>query len=234
MRADIVVFPGSNCDRDAEIALRAALPGAEVHRQWHAELDLAGTDLCFLPGGFAHGDYLRAGALAARSPALREVRRLAERGALVLGVCNGFQVLVEAGILPGAFQANTSQHFVCRDVHVRVETDRSPFLHDLAAGDVLCLPVAHGEGNFRLTADEYERLKGEDRIALRYCLPDGGDGPGANPNGSVMGVAGVLAQGGRVLGMMPHPERAAWPEVGRADGMRILAAVQAFAEGGCR
>jgi phosphoribosylformylglycinamidine synthase len=222
MRADILVFPGSNCDIDTEIALRAALPGWQVQRQWHAEADLSQSGLCILPGGFAYGDYLRAGALAARSPAIAELRRLIGRGGLVLGICNGFQVLVEAGILPGAFQANTVQHFVCRDVHLRVETTRSPFLGSLAEGDVLRLPIAHQEGNYRLTPEEYRRLQGDGRVAFTYCGPDGDAGETENPNGSYMGVAGVLAEDGRVLGMMPHPERAAWPAIGRADGLRIL------------
>jgi len=230
MRADILVFPGSNCDVDTEIAVRAALPEWEVWRQWHDGADLSRTDFCILPGGFAHGDYLRAGALAARSPAIDAVRRLIDRGGLVLGICNGFQVLVEAGILPGAFQANDVQHFVCRDVHLRVESTRSPFLAGCAQGEVLRLPIAHQEGNYRLTQGEYQRLKGDDRIALAYCGPDG---EADNPNGSYGGVAGVLAEDGRVLGMMPHPERAAWPEIGRSDGLRILSApLQWLAQGG--
>ncbi len=224
MRADILVFPGSNCDIDTEIALREALPGWQVERQWHDGADLSESQFCVLPGGFAYGDYLRAGALAARSPAIAEVRRLIGRGGLVLGICNGFQVLVEAGILPGAFQANTVQHFVCRDVQLRVEGASSPFLADFAEGDVLTLPIAHQEGNYRLTLDEYRRLKDEGRIAFTYCGPQGETGETYNPNGSTAGVAGVLAEGGRVLGMMPHPERAAWPALGRKDGLGILAA----------
>ena len=227
MRADILVFPGSNCDLDTEIALREALPGWQVERQWHDGADLGESQFCVLPGGFAYGDYLRAGALAARSGAIAEVRRLIERGGLVLGICNGFQVLVEAGILPGAFQANTVQHFVCRDAHLRVERARSPFLADFAEGDVLTLPIAHQEGNYRLTADEYRRLKDEGRIAFTYCGPHGESGDEHNPNGSYAGVAGVLGAEGRVLGMMPHPERAAWPAVGRKDGLGILAAALA-------
>ncbi len=224
MRADILVFPGSNCDVDTEIALREALPGWQVTRQWHDGADLSGSQFCVLPGGFAHGDYLRAGALAARSPAIEGVRALIARGGLVLGICNGFQVLVEAGILPGAFQANTVQHFICRDVALRVERAASPFLDAFAAGDVLTLPIAHQEGNYRLTEDEYRRLKDEGRIAFTYCGPHGETAGDYNPNGSYASVAGVLAEGGRVLGMMPHPERAAWPAIGRTDGLRILAA----------
>ncbi len=224
MNADILVFPGSNCDVDTEIALREALPGWQVRRQWHEGADLSASDFCVLPGGFAHGDYLRAGALAARSPAIRDVRRLIARGGLVLGICNGFQVLVEAGILPGAFQANTVQHFVCRDVHLRVERARSPFLQGFAEGEVLRLPIAHQEGNYRLSPEEYLRLRDEGRIAFTYCGPGGESADVYNPNGSYAGVAGVLAEEGRVLGMMPHPERAAWPAIGRTDGLRILAA----------
>ena len=224
MRADILVFPGSNCDIDTEIALKSALPGWRVGRQWHDGADLSGTQFCVLPGGFAYGDYLRAGALAARSPAIAELRALIGRGGLVLGICNGFQVLVEAGILPGAFQANTVQHFVCRDVHLRVESRGSPFLEAFREGQVLRLPIAHQEGNYRLSEDEYRRLRDEGRIAFTYCGPNGEIGDESNPNGSYAGVAGVLAEGGRVLGMMPHPERAAWPAIGRADGLGILAA----------
>ncbi len=233
MTADVVVFPGSNCDFDAAAALSTALPGATVRRQWHADLDLSGTDLCVLPGGFAYGDYLRAGALAARSPAIAAVKALIARGGLVLGICNGFQVLVEAGILPGAFQTNSVQHFLCRDVQVRVCSTASPLLAGVREGDVLRLPIAHQEGNYRLTPPEYEHLLGEGRIALRYCGEDGQSEE--NPNGSYGAVAGVLGARGRVLGMMPHPERAAWPKIGRADGLRILGgAAASLAQGGVR
>ncbi|MDA8344148.1 MAG: phosphoribosylformylglycinamidine synthase I [Thermaerobacter sp.] len=233
MIADVVVFPGSNCDFDTLEALRLALPGATLRRQWHGELDLSRSDLCVLPGGFAYGDYLRAGALAARSPALREVRRLIERGGLVLGICNGFQVLVEAGILPGAFQTNDVQHFLCRDVHVRVASSESPFLSGLREGAVLQLPIAHQEGNYRVTPREFEELSSEGRIALQYCGADGEIVPRENPNGSYHSIAGVLGAHGRVLGLMPHPERAAWPEIGRADGLEILrGALSVVAEGG--
>ena len=233
MIADVVVFPGSNCDADTEESLRTALPGATVRRQWHEALDLSRSDLCVLPGGFAYGDYLRAGALAARSPALAEVRRLIARGGLVLGICNGFQVLVESGILPGAFQTNAVQHFLCQDATVRVRSTRSPLLAQLHEGALLRLPIAHREGNYRVTQEEYEELEGEGRIALQYCGPDGEIEPASNPNGSYAAIAGVLGAGGRVLGMMPHPERAAWPEIGRDDGLQILrGALSAVAEGG--
>ncbi len=233
MTADVVVFPGSNCDYDTQEALRTALPGAQVRRQWHEDLDLAHSDLCVLPGGFAYGDYLRAGALAARSPAVAAVKALIARGGLVLGICNGFQVLVEAGILPGAFQTNDVQHFLCRDVHLRVASNASPFLSGLREGAVIRLPIAHQEGNYRLTPREYEELADSGRIALQYCTRDGR--ADENPNGSFRSVAGVLGAGGRVLGMMPHPERASWPALGRADGLSILrGAAAALAEGEVR
>lgn len=225
----MLVFPGSNCDRDAEEALRTAVPGIDVERVWHEGATLDGVDLCILPGGFAHGDYLRAGALAARSPALSAVRGLIARGGRVLGICNGFQVLVEAGILPGAFRPNTSQHFVCRDVHVRVaEGLSSPLLSGLEGGSVLLLPVAHGEGNWRAEPEELLQLERRGQVALRYCDAFGAVRSEDNPNGSSGNVAGVLDESGRVLGLMPHPERAAWPELGRADGIRLL---QSFALG---
>lgn len=198
MRAAVIVFPGSNCDRDMAVALRAA--GADVQMVWHKDATLPdNVDLVAVPGGFSFGDYLRCGAIAAQSPICRAVVAHADRGGYVLGVCNGFQVLTETGLLPGALMRNANLKFICKTVDLTVETTQSPFTAEYHKGDVISLPVAHHDGNYTADPDTLARLQGDDRIAFRYVT---------NPNGSVADIAGVLSENRRVLGMMPHPERA--------------------------
>jgi phosphoribosylformylglycinamidine synthase len=217
MRAAVVVFPGSNCDADAQHVLREvmAIPTDLV---WHTQTDLAGYDAVVLPGGFSYGDYLRSGAVAATAPIMAAVARAAARGVPVLGICNGFQVLLESGLLPGAMLHNEGIQFRCRWVHVRVETDATAFTRGCAAGSVLRLPIAHGEGNYHASPRELARLQADGRIVFRYCEPDGSVSSGANPNGSVDGIAGITNAAGNVVGLMPHPERASGPDLGGTDG----------------
>jgi phosphoribosylformylglycinamidine synthase len=215
MKAAVITFPGSNCDRDLALALEAE--GFRVARVWHKETALpAGTDLVGVPGGFSFGDYLRCGAIAARSPIAAALVDHAGRGGFVLGICNGFQVLTETGLLPGALMRNAGLKFICRTVGLRVETAASAFTSGLAAGVVIRLPIAHHDGNYVIDAEGLARLQAEDRIALRYT---------DNPNGSTADIAGVLSRNRRVLGLMPHPERAADPRLGGADGRAILGGI---------
>ena len=219
MKAAVIVFPGSNCDRDLATAFARA--GAEVAMVWHKETALpAGVDLVGVPGGFSFGDYLRCGAIAARSPVMRAVAAHADCGGAVLGVCNGFQVLIEAGLLPGALVRNAALRFVCRPVALEVATADSLFTAGYAAGATLRLPVAHHDGNFIADPDTLARLAGEDRIAFRYR---------DNPNGSAADIAGILSGNRRVLGMMPHPERAVDPDHGGTDGAPLFAGLAAAA-----
>lgn len=211
MRAALVVFPGSNCDRDLDVALRAA--GAEVRRVWHRDQVLPeGTDLVAVPGGFSFGDYLRCGAIAARSPVAGAVRRHAGRGGYVLGICNGFQILIEMGLLPGALMRNAGLRFVCRTVPLTVEAE-SAFTAQYAPGARIRLPVAHHDGNFVADPDTLDRLEAEGRVAFRYA---------EDVNGSARGIAGILSADRRVLGMMPHPERACDPAQGGTDGAALF------------
>jgi phosphoribosylformylglycinamidine synthase len=212
MKAAVIVFPGSNCDRDMAVGLRAA--GAEVTMVWHKETDLpAGTDLVAVPGGFSFGDYLRCGAIAAQSPVARAVQAHATRGGFVLGVCNGFQVLTEMRLLPGVLMRNAGLRFICKPVGLRVATTSSAFTSAYAAGQVLSVPVAHHDGNYTADPETIARLKGEDRIAFTYV---------DNPNGSQADIAGVLSENRRVLGMMPHPERAVDAGHGGTDGIGLF------------
>lgn len=212
MKAAILVFPGSNCDRDLAVAFRNA--GAEVTMVWHKDDTLpAGVDVVGIPGGFSFGDYLRCGAIAARSPITRAVIAHAERGGYCLGVCNGFQVLTETGILPGALMRNAGLKFVCKPVDLIVETTESAFTSAYQAGQRITVPVAHHDGNYVADPALVERLRDEDRIAFRYA---------GNPNGSVADIAGLLSANRRVLGLMPHPERAADPAHGGTDGAALF------------
>ena len=212
-RAAVVTFPGSNCDRDLAVALEQ-VSGVAPHRVWHGDADLPeGLDFVALPGGFSYGDYLRSGAMAARSPIMRAVVRAAERGVPVLGVCNGFQVLTEAGLLPGALMRNAGQTFVCRTVPLRVETSQSLFTAGYEAGQTIRVPVAHHDGNYFADEATLDRLEGEGRVAFRYAEP---------VNGSRRDIAGVLGEAGNVLGMMPHPERAIEPAHGSSDGRALF------------
>ncbi len=221
MAIAVVRFPGSNCDQDTVWALGRIL-GAEVVEVPHTSADVGGADAVVLPGGFSYGDYLRTGAVAHLSPVMAAVRRFAEAGGPVLGICNGFQVLCEAGLLPGALARNDGLHFVCKDVHVRVERAAPPFSERAARGDVLRLPVAHHDGRYVADPELLARLEGEGRIAFRYVRPDGRRDAAANPNGSDGDVAGIVDARGTVLGMMPHPERAADPLLGGEDGLVVL------------
>ncbi|MDA1131695.1 MAG: phosphoribosylformylglycinamidine synthase subunit PurQ [Proteobacteria bacterium] len=229
MQAVVIVFPGSNCDRDVAVALERAA-GKPPLMIWHRETDLPLADLIVLPGGFSYGDYLRAGAMAAQSPVMREVRARAGAGVPVLGICNGFQILTECGLLPGALLRNSGLAFVCRDVWLRVETADSVHTRAYRPGEVVRFPIAHHDGNFRADPDTVRALEDGDRIAFRYCNPAGEVGGGANPNGSVDDIAGILNERRNVLGLMPHPERLADPRLGGADGARMFAGlVQALA-----
>jgi phosphoribosylformylglycinamidine synthase len=222
MKAAVVVFPGSNCDRDVQVALRQSMQAAPNHGApimvWHKDADFEKVDLIVLPGGFSYGDYLRCGAMAAHSPAMREVVRRAKAGVPVLGICNGFQMLTETGLLPGALLRNANLKFVCRDIHIRVETGQTIFTGRYGAGSALRIPIAHHDGNYTAGADELDRLEDRGQIAFRYCEADGEITGAANPNGAARNVAGVFNETKTVLGMMPHPERLADPSLGGVDG----------------
>ena len=217
MRAAIVVFPGSNREPDAAAALEA-VSGKRPALVWHRDTELPEVDLVVLPGGFAHGDYLRTGAIAAHAPIMGAVRRAAERGVHVLGICNGFQILTEAGLLPGVLLRNASLKFVCRDVHLRVETTDCAYTGQYQRGQVLNVPVAHADGNYFADPATVKSLEDGDRIAFRYAEPTGELSDFANPNGSLAGIAGILGPNRRVLGLMPHPEDAVIPRYGSTDG----------------
>lgn len=222
MHAAVIVFPGSNCDRDLAVALRAAT-GRAPAMVWHKETALPeGLDLVALPGGFSFGDYLRCGAIAARSPILRAVADHARRGGLTLGICNGWQVLIEAGLLPGALMRNHGIKFVCRDVWLSVATRESPFTAAYPGPGPIRIPVAHHDGAFYAPEEALDALEAEDRVAFRYVGADGAADPAANPNGSARAIAGVLSENRRILGMMPHPERLADPALGGADGAPLF------------
>ncbi len=222
MQAAVIVFPGSNCDRDLADALTAAT-GRPARMIWHRDTELPKVDLVALPGGFSYGDYLRCGAMAARSPVMRAVVANAKQGMPVLGVCNGFQILVETELLPGALMRNAGLRFVCKDVHLKVETSDSPFARGYNAGRVVRMPVAHGEGNYFADPATLDRLEGEGRVAFRYVTPEGEAKAEANPNGSARNIAGIYSADRRVLGMMPHPERLADEAVGGTDGKGLFA-----------
>jgi phosphoribosylformylglycinamidine synthase subunit PurQ / glutaminase len=225
VRCGVVVFPGSNCDHDVYHVLKHVLQ-QDVTFLWHQDDALKGCELIVLPGGFAYGDYLRAGALAALSPVMGAVKRHAEAGGLVLGICNGFQVLLEAGLLPGAMRRNASLRFLGRDVHLRVERTDLPFTWKLRAGQVLRMPIAHGEGNYEDAPEKLDALEANRQVVFRYVAVDGsraGDDPQWNPNGAARAIAGICNTGGNVLGLMPHPERCSEPILGNTDGLALLA-----------
>lgn len=213
MNSAVIVFPGSNCDRDLAVALEQ-VTGRRPHMVWHRDTELPdGLDLIGVPGGFSYGDYLRSGAMAARSPIMRAVAEAAGRGVRVLGVCNGFQILTEAGLLPGALMRNAGIHFICRPVALTVENNRTAFTRAFGAGETITLPIAHHDGNYQADSDILARLDGEGRIVLRYA---------GTVNGSANGIAGIVNEAGNVLGMMPHPERAVEVAHGGTDGRRLF------------
>ncbi|SEH63766.1 phosphoribosylformylglycinamidine synthase subunit PurQ [Magnetospirillum fulvum] len=221
MKAAIIVFPGSNCDRDVAVALEASL-GHRPLMVWHRDTDLPDLDLIVVPGGFSYGDYLRCGAMAAHSPVLREVKARAEKGTRVLGICNGFQILTEAGLLPGVLMRNRDLRFICRDVHLRVETDATDFTRGYQAGQVVRFPIAHAEGNFFADAETVKAIEGNGQVAFRYCDSNGAVTEAANPNGSLGNIAGIYNSGRTVLGLMPHPERLAEDLLGGSDGKTMF------------
>jgi phosphoribosylformylglycinamidine synthase len=223
-RFGVVVFPGSNCDHDAYHVAKKIL-GQDAVFLWHKESDLQGADVIILPGGFSYGDYLRCGAIARFSPIMKEVVRFAERGGTVIGICNGFQILLEAGLLPGVLLRNASLKFVCRYVHLRVENAETRFTSSCARGEVLAIPVAHGDGNYFTDAETLRRLEGEGHILFRYCTAGGEVTAEANPNGAMANIAGIMNREGNVLGMMPHPERASDPLLGHTDGQKIFQSI---------
>lgn len=213
----VLVFPGSNCDHDAYHAMKHIM-GAETRFIWHKDTDLNGIDLLIIPGGFSYGDYLRSGAIARFSPVMQSVIEYAEKGNPVLGICNGFQILLESGLLPGAMLHNEKLRFVCKNVHIRTESTRSLFTSSLEKGQVLNIPVSHGEGNYFIEEEGLNQLEEYDQIAFRYCDADGNITDDSNFNGSVSSIAGITNRQGNVLGMMPHPERAMETILGNDDG----------------
>ncbi|VAW10532.1 Phosphoribosylformylglycinamidine synthase, glutamine amidotransferase subunit [hydrothermal vent metagenome] len=221
MKAAVIVFPGSNCDRDAAGALARAT-GRQPAMVWHTETALPDTEIIVVPGGFTHGDYLRVGAMAATAPIMGAIRAAAGRGVAVLGICNGFQILCEAGLLPGALMRNASLKFICRDVWLRVENSTTPFTRDIATGAVLRLPVAHHDGNYFADEATLARLEDEGRVVFRYVDKTGARSAAANPNGSRNDIAGICNAMGNVVGLMPHPERAIDPATGGTDGAALF------------
>ena len=221
MKSAVVVFPGSNREHDVADALERAT-GARPAMVWHRDAELPIVDLIVLPGGFAYGDYLRTGAIAARSPVMNEVRARAEQGVPVIGICNGFQILAEAGLVPGVLLANVHLKFVCRDVQLRVETSQSLFTQRYQTGEVMRVPVAHHDGNYFADAETLERVEGEGQVAFRYCRADGAVTADANPNGSARNIAGVFNRTKNVLGLMPHPENATDVLLGSTDGCKLF------------
>jgi phosphoribosylformylglycinamidine synthase I len=221
MRIGVVVFPGSNCDHDTYHVLKHVC-GQEARFVWHKDSDLGGVDAVVLPGGFSYGDYLRTGAIARFSPVMQAVTEFAKKGGPVLGICNGFQILQEAGLLPGAMLRNRGVKFLSQPVSVRVERSDTVATSVLEPGTVLTMPIAHGEGNFHLPEEDLDRLEGEGQVVFRYCDRSGRLGPEANPNGSARAIAGVCNRQRNVVGLMPHPERASESELGSTDGRRIF------------
>jgi phosphoribosylformylglycinamidine synthase I len=224
MKFGVLVFPGSNCDHDTFHVI-AEVAHQPVTFLWHDSEDLGGVDAVLVPGGFAYGDYLRTGAIARFSPVMQSVQKFAAGGGLVLGICNGFQILTEAGLLPGALMRNAGLKYICKQVHLRVETTDSAFTNGLDKGQVLQMPIGHMEGNYFCTQEDLHALEAEDRIAFRYATTAGDITTEANPNGSLSNIAGILNEKRNVLGMMPHPDRSSEKLLGSADGWRIFASM---------
>jgi phosphoribosylformylglycinamidine synthase subunit PurQ / glutaminase len=221
MKFGVLVFPGSNCDHDAYHAL-TAVAGQQTTFLWHQSEDLENCDAIIVPGGFAYGDYLRTGAIARFSPVMQAVKKFAAGGGLVMGICNGFQILCESGLLPGALLRNAGLRYICKQVYLRTETTDSPFTQSLTAGQVLKIPIGHMEGNYFCEPATLEELDRSGRVAFRYATPTGEVTSAANPNGSLSGIAGVLSEGKNVLGMMPHPDRSSEDALGSSDGLLLF------------
>ena len=224
MRFGVITFPGSNCDHDSYYALNA-VAGQPATFLWHESSDLQGADAIIVPGGFAYGDYLRTGAIAKFAPIMQSVRKFAGQGGLVIGICNGFQILCEAGLLPGALMRNAGLKYICKQVHVRVETTETPFTHGLKKSDVLQMPIGHMEGNYFADAETLDALRREDRVVFRYCTPEGSTTAEGNPNGALDNIAGICSEGRNVLGLMPHPDRSSEAMLGSVDGLKIFRAM---------
>jgi phosphoribosylformylglycinamidine synthase subunit PurQ / glutaminase len=221
MKFGVVIFPGSNCDHDCYYVVESVI-GKPVEFIWHQDTSLKGFDAIILPGGFAYGDYLRTGALAKFSPVMRSIGEFAEKGGLVIGICNGFQILCEAGLLPGALLRNVSMKYVCKYLHLRTETANTAFSNALSRGQLLHIPVGHGEGNYFADAENLKRVESSDQVVFRYATADGRITPEANPNGSLNNIAGIVNERRNVLGMMPHPDRSSETILGSADGKLIF------------
>jgi phosphoribosylformylglycinamidine synthase I len=224
MKFGVLVFPGSNCDYDTYNVI-AEVAHQPVTFLWHDSPNLENCDAILVPGGFAYGDYLRTGAIARFSPVMQSVKKFAADGGPVLGICNGFQILCEAGLLPGALMRNAGLKYICKQVYLRTETANSPFTQTLHKGEVVKIPIGHMEGNYFCDAETLAKLEREDRIAFRYSTPEGEITPDANPNGSLSNIAGILSEGRNVLGMMPHPDRSAENLLGSSDGYKIFASL---------
>lgn len=221
MKFGVIIFPGSNCDHDAYWTIEQVLK-QPVTFLWHESHDLENCDAIIVPGGFSYGDYLRTGAIARFSPVMESVHKFANSGGLVLGICNGFQILCESGLLPGALMRNAGLKYVCKAVHVRVESSDTAFTNAARKGEVLCIPIGHMDGNYVCDDQTLSELRRDQRIIFRYCTPEGEITADANPNGSLDNIAGICNPGRNVLGMMPHPERASEPALGCTDGFRIF------------
>ncbi len=236
IRACVIVFPGSNCDRDVKVALEA-VTGCPVTMVWHQEDEVPASDIIVLPGGFSYGDYLRCGAMAARSPIMSDVVKKAKAGVPVLGICNGFQVLLETGLLPGALMRNASLNFVCKDIWLKCERVSTSFTQCYRKDQIIRIPIAHHDGNYFADKETLDRIEGENQVVFRYCDRDGNVSEAANPNGSQRNIAGICNESGRIVGMMPHPERLFERALGGTDGRRIFESVvvgvaSAMVEGG--
>lgn len=221
MKVAVIVFPGSNCDHDLYTVFRKVL-NIDTDFVWHKETNLTQYDIITLPGGFSYGDYLRSGAIARFSPVMKEVVRKANEGTKVIGICNGFQILTESALLPGALMKNVNQKFVCKTVMLKVENTNTKFTHLCKNGDIIAIPIAHGEGNYFCDQDTLKKLKDNNQIVFRYCSESGTVTDEANPNGSIENIGGIINEDGNILGMMPHPERRAEQILGNDDGLKIL------------
>lgn len=224
MKFGVITFPGSNCDHDLLYSLEK-ISGSKPVNLWHKDHDLQGCDMVFCPGGFSYGDYLRSGAIARFSPIMKEVIDFAGKGGYVMGICNGFQILTEAGLLDGALLHNNSRNFICKNVYLRTETTNSLVTRGIEKGAVLKVPIAHGEGKFFCDADTLKKINDEDRVLFRYCTEDGQITDEANPNGALENIAGITNQGRNVFGMMPHPERAWADYLGNTDGRKLFESI---------